>query len=398
MTDGAPARPTLRQNLRSLPREAWILFAGAFVNRLGSFVLPFMTLYLTGLGYRPAQAGLGLASYGVGALLAQGVGGLLADRIGRRNAIIVSMLGGGASALSLLLVDGLWAVVGVVGLMGFLGELYRPASSALVADLVPVQARVAAFSAYRMMLNIGWAVGFALGGLLFDRNPRLLFVGDAATSFGFALVAWRALPHGVRTTKHEERHLERARTSILRDRGFLLFLGAVFLTAVVFMQNASTFALHLNDLGYSASTYGALLALSGVLVVALELPVTSWTQHRRRTTMVAFGALLVGLGFFMLSLADTLPILVLMVIVWTLGQIVESPASSAFVSDRAPEHVRGRYQGALGSMFASAAIVGPLLGTVLYDVSPDLLWIACGGVGLASAVLAIAAGRRPAPA
>jgi len=397
VTDPQPARPTLRQNLRGLPREAWLLFAGAFVNRLGTFVLPFMTLYLTDQGYRPAQAGLGLAAYGLGALIAQGAGGLLADRIGRRNAIIVSMLGGGACALSLLIVDGLWPVVGVVGLMGFVGELYRPASSALVADLVPPHARVAAFSAYRMMLNLGWAVGLALGGLLFDRNPHLLFVGDAVTSAGFALVAWRALPHGVRTTKHEERHLERARTSIRRDAGFMLFLGAVFMTAVVYMQNASTFALHLHDLGFSATTYGALQATNGLLVVLLELPITSWTQHHRRTSMVALGALLVGAGFVSLSVADTLPALVLMVVLWTLGEIVESPASSAFVADRAPEHVRGRYQGAFGSMFAIAAVVGPLLGSALYDVNPDVLWFACGVVGAASAGLALAAGRRPTP-
>jgi MFS family permease len=398
VTDRASARPTLRQNLRGLPREAWLLFAGAFVNRLGTFVLPFLTLYLTRQGYRPAQAGLGLAAYGLGALLAQGVGGLLADRIGRRNAIVVSMLGGGACALSLLEVDGLWPVVGVVGLMGFLGELYRPASSALIADLVPPHARVAAFSAYRMMLNLGWAVGLALGGFLFDRNPNLLFVGDAVTSAGFALVALLALPHGVRTTRHEERHLASARASIKRDTGFVLFLAAVLASAVVYMQNASTFALHLNDLGYSASTYGALQAANGLLVVVLELPITSWTQHHRRTSMVALGALLVGAGFVSLSIADTVPVLVLMVIVWTLGEIVESPASSAFVADRAPEHVRGRYQGAFGSMFAVAAVVGPLLGSVVYDVSPNALWIACGAMGGLSAALALAAGRRPAPA
>ena len=100
-------RPSLRQNLRGLPREAWVLFAGAFVNRLGTFVLPFITLYLRHRGYSAPQAGLGLAAYGMGAIGAQGVGGLLADRIGRRNAIALSMGGGALCALSLGWVDGL---------------------------------------------------------------------------------------------------------------------------------------------------------------------------------------------------------------------------------------------------------------------------------------------------
>ena len=101
-----PERRTLRQNLRGLPREVWVLFIGAFVNRLGTFVLPFITLYLTSRGYSVPQAGLGLAGYGLGAIGAQAVGGLLADRIGRRNTIVLSMLGGATLTLSLVWVDG----------------------------------------------------------------------------------------------------------------------------------------------------------------------------------------------------------------------------------------------------------------------------------------------------
>jgi MFS family permease len=398
VTDDAPARASLRQNLRGLPREAWILFAGAFVNRLGTFVLPFITLYLRGEGYSVPQAGLGLAAYGVGAFGAQGVGGLLADRLGRRNTIVLSMVGGAGCALALLEVRSLWGVVGLVFLMGLAGELYRPASSALIADLVEPAARVAAFSAYRMLLNLGWAVGLALGGLLYDRSTNLLFIGDAATSLGFALVALAGLPHGVRTSRHEERRLRTARESIRADAGFLLALGCVFLTAAVYMQNATTFALHVQDLGYSVSTYGFLQAMNGVLVVLLELPISSWTQHRARTRMMALGALGVGLGFAILSIAAAVPGLLLMVLIWTLGEIVESPATSAFVADRAPEHARGRYQGALGSMYALAAVVSPIVGTAVYHVSPTALWLGCGAVGVVAAASALAAGRRPVPA
>jgi MFS family permease len=273
---GPEARKTLRQNVRGLPREVWVLFIGAFVNRLGTFVLPFITLYLTSRGYSVPQAGLGLAGYGLGAIGAQAVGGLLADRIGRRNTIVCSMLGGALFTLSLVWIDELWTIVSVVLLLGFFGELYRPASSALIADLVAPDARVAAFSVYRMMINIGWAFGLALGGILASESYHLLFFGDAITSGLFAVIAVTALPHGTITTKHEERGRMSAGRSIMADKGFLLVLGAVFVTATVYMQNATTFALHVTGLGYSTRVYGFLLAMNGILVVLFELPISVW--------------------------------------------------------------------------------------------------------------------------
>lgn len=394
-------RRSLRQNLRGLPREVWILFFGAFVNRFGTFVLPFITLYLTHRGYSAPQAGLGLAAYGLGAIGAQGVGGLLADRLGRRTTIAIAMIGGAALTLSLIWVRGLGDIIAVVLLLGFVAELYRPASSALISDLVAPEARVAAFSAYRLCLNIGWAFGLALGGILAAHSYDWLFIGDAATSLAFGAVALVALPHGTRTSRREERRRGHASAGshMAADRGFLLFLGAVFLTAAVYMQNASTFALFVTDhLHYSTKVYGFLQAGNGVLVVLLELPISAWTQHRVRTHMIALGALTVGGGFAILAFVGALPGLMLMVVVWTLGEIIESPATSAFVADRAPEHARGRYQGALGMMYASAAVAGPLVGTSVYHVSPTALWLGCGGVGILAAALALRAGRQPAPA
>ena len=250
-----------------------MLFAGAFVNRLGTFVLPFITLYLTSRGYSVPQAGLGLAAYGLGAMGAQGVGGLLADRIGRRNAIVLSSFGGAGLTLSLVWVNGLWDDRRPSWrCSGSSAELYRPASSALIADLIEPKARVAAFSAYRLALNLGFACGLSLGGILAAHSYHLLFVGDAITSALFGVIALVALPHGTRTTKHEERHLAGAGRSMAADKGFLLFLGAVFVTAAVYMQNASTFALHVVALGYSTKVYGLLQAMNGVLVVLLRAP------------------------------------------------------------------------------------------------------------------------------
>jgi MFS family permease len=390
-------RPNLRQNIRAMPREAWILFIGSFVNRLGTFVLPFITLYLTQRGYSPPQAGLSIACYGLGGFIAQGAGGLLADRLGRRNTIALSMFGAAGFTLALWGASSLAVIYPLMFGIGLFGELYRPASGALIADLVPSEQRVTAFTLYRLAVNIGWACGLALGGLLAERNFSWLFWGDAATSAAFGIIALVALPHGVRTKAHEERHLQKARHAILQDRGFLLFLGAVLVTGIVYSQNVSTLPLYVRDIGFGPATYGMLQALNGTIVVLLELPLIAWTQRHTRTTMVALGQLLIGLGFFSLLFAHALPGLVAMILIWTAGEMIESPMTSAIAADRAPEHARGRYQSAFGSMYGIAWIVGPVLGTSIYASNPDALWVGCGVLGGIAACLALAAGRRPVP-
>lgn len=397
MDPSAPP-PDLRANLRAMPRSAWVLFAGSFVNRLGTFVLPFLTLYLTGAGFSPAQAGGAIACYGLGGLIAQVTGGLIADRLGRRNTIALSMFGASVFTLALWQAESLASVYPITFTLALFAELYRPASGALIADLLPAEQRVTAFTLYRLTVNVGWAAGLAIGGFLADRNFAYAFVGDAITSATFGVIALVALPHGTRTTKHEERHLATARASIVSDRGFLLFLAAVLVTGLVYSQNVATLPLHVRDAGFAVSTYGLLQALNGTIVVCFELFVISRTQRFDRFRMIALGNLLIGLGFATLVAAVTVPTLLVFILIWTIGEMIESPLASAVAADRAPEHARGRYQAAFGSMFGVAWMLGPVIGTTIYQTNPDVLWIACGLGGIAGAWLALAAGRHPAPA
>ncbi len=388
------SRPTLRGNVRAMPRTAWILFGGTFVNRFGTFVLPFLTLYLTSpsRGYSVPQAGLAVASYGLGGIGAVGFGGLAADRLGRRNTIATSMFGGAAFTLLLSQAHTLALIFPLAACVGLTAELYRPASSALLTDLVPSERRVTAFTLSRLAVNLGWAFGLAIGGFLADRSFLWLFVGDAATSAAFGAIALAALPHGVRSARHEERRGEASR-SMLADRGFLLFLGSVFATALIVMQTATTFPLHITTNGLTKADYGLLLSLNGIIIVFAELPITAITMHLKKTRVMALGAFLTGVAFWFVGSARTLPMLTGVVVVWTIGEMVESPVAAAFVADRAPENLRGRYQAAFGTMFALAAIVGPIAGTTLFHARQGAVWGACGVLGVVGAVLALSAGR-----
>ena len=193
-------RQTLFAGLRALPRAAWVLFFGTFLNKFGGFVIPFLTLYLTNRGYTVGQAGLAVSAYGVGNLGASLLGGHLADKLGRRKTILLSMFSGAAMMMLLSQAHSFPGIIVLVALTGLTNEFYRPASQALLADLVPAGQRTTAFAALRASFNAGFAFGPATAGLLAACGYFWLFAGDAATSVLFGLVALFALPRGSRGT------------------------------------------------------------------------------------------------------------------------------------------------------------------------------------------------------
>ena len=377
---------TIRDSLRVLPRAAWILYFGTFLNKFGTFVLPFLTIYVTRLGGAIAQAGLPIAAYGAGTLGACIIGGLLADRFGRRKTIVLSMFSAGAVMLCLSQARTLVGISLLSGLAGLTGELYRPASSALLTDLVPAGQRVTAFSAYRISLNAGWAFGPATAGFLARKSFTWLFVGDAATSVLYGLIAWFALPAGVHGTRADNPIMDTVR--VLRDdKRFRQVLCSSLAIGLVFVQVFSTLSLQITNSGFSPMIYGLTVSLNGVLVVLCELPLTTLTRRYPARRVMALGYLLIGAGFASNVLPRTLPLLAVTVALFTLGEMISMPVGGAYVADLAPSHQRGLYMGSYGMVWAAAFLCGPSLGLLFFSVSPMGLWLACGALGLLGAGL-----------
>jgi MFS family permease len=378
----------LYANLRALPKPVWILFGGTFINRFGTFVMPFLAIYMTREGFTPAQAGLAVSCYGAGHIIASMVGGHLADRIGRRHTIALSMFASAGAMLALSQVHTLPMILTFAFLVGLVGEIYRPAAAALLGDLVTPEQRVAAFGMYRFAINLGFAVGPATAGFLANRSFFYVFAGDAITSFLYGIVAMLLLPHGVRSVASDEKPAEGVRVA-LRDRAFVLFLAATLCMTWIEFQLHSTFPLHIAKMGYPPSTYGLLLSINGVMIVLLELVLTAWTQRFPPRPLIALGYGLTGLGVAMTGLADGVPFLAFTVVIWTMGEMIYAPVTGAFVTGLAPERYRGRYMGLWHSTWSAGMLLGPYIGMQIYERSPNALWVTCFVVGVASAVLAM---------
>lgn len=379
-------RETLLASLRALPRAAWILFAGTFLNKFGGFVVPFLTLYLTGRGYSVSQAGLAVSAYGVGNLAASLLGGHLADKVGRRQTILLSMFSGAAAMMLLSQAHGLALIILLTALTGLTNEFYRPASQALLADLVTPEQRVTAFAGLRVSFNAGFAFGPATAGLLAAYGYFWLFAGDAATSVLFGLVALLALSRGSRSSSQNASWRE-ALGVLRHDRKLHQLLLANFSIGLVFFQLGSTYGMHITQLGFSAAVYGIVLSLNGALIVFCELPLTRLTRKFPARNCMAVGHLLCATGFALNAFAHSVTALVLCMIVLTAGEMIMMPTAAAYLANLAPPEMRGRYMGVAGLTWATALILGPVSGMKLFSAAPTAYWIASATVGVFAAMV-----------
>lgn len=377
---------TLLSSLRALPRAAWILFFGTFLNKFGGFVVPFLTLYLTSRGYSVSETSCAVASYGIGSMMASLLGGHLADHLGRRQTILLSMFSGAATMILLSQARGLPFVVTLTALAGLTNEFYRPASTALLADIVQPGQRITAFAALRVSFNAGFAFGPATAGFLAAYGYFWLFAGDAATSVLFGLVVLFALPHVAHNRQNNASWREALRV-LRRDHRLHQLVLANFAIALIFFQLASTFGLYVTHLGFSPAIYGAVVSLNGALIVFFELPLTRITRRFPRRRAMAVGYIFCAAGYALNALTHSVPGLVLCMLVLTLGEMIAMPTSQAYLADLAPQHMRGRYMGVSGLTWALALITGPALGLRFFSSAPTVYWVACAGLGVLAATV-----------
>ena len=374
-------------DVRALPRPAWVLFGGTFINRFGSFVITFLVLYLTRRGYSATEAGAALALYGAGSIGANLVGGQLADQLGRRNTIALSMFSSATTMLLLSQADTLHWILPLTALAGFTAEFYRPAASALIADLTPQGERLTAYAVYRLAVNAGVAAGPAVAGILAGHNFLYLFVGDALTSLIYGVIALRLLPtesrHAVRTNGGAMAALR----TMKGDRAFLSLLVVSLLSSLVFQQGYSTLPLHVERAGHGSAFYGVMMSVNGTMIILLELSLTTFTRRLAPRAAMALGVLLTGAGFAATGLAFSRFALIVTVVIWTFGEMCFSPVAAAYVADLAPESLRGRYQGVFSLTFSVGLVIAPLMGTALLELNERLLWGMCLVLGILSSFL-----------
>lgn len=378
---------TYRKAYSGLSSSTWLLSLIMLINRSGTMVVPFMTLYLTSpkMGYSVGQAGAVFGLFGLGAFTGAFFGGKLTDRIGFYPVQIITLLGGGILFIILGQVKEYSLICMCTFLVSFVNEAFRPANSTAIAFYSTVENRTRSYALNRLAINVGWAVGSGLGGLLAERSYELLFWVDGITNICAAGLMWLALkPVNFKPSK---KPVDVPRlNSAYNDKKYLAFIIITMLFACCFFQIFTNLPLFFKrELYFSEGYIGALMAVNGIIIALVEMVLVYKLEGRRNNFIyIILGVGLVGVSFLMLNLPGMGYVLALaMIIIVTFGEIFSMPFMNTYWISRTQDYNRGQYAGLYTMAWSGAQCIGPLLGAqVIEYYNFELLWWLVGSLSL----------------
>jgi MFS family permease len=372
------------QQAKGFPWRFWVLFAGTLITSLGgAIILPFLTLFFTdeNIVNPPlpmTQIGLLITLFALCGILSQFIGGYFLDRVGRKIMMVLSLFLSAAAMYGFGFVKSFAWAVPLTLFSGLFGPIFGLASNTVIADMFQSERRMRAYGLLRIASNIGVGIGPALGGFLVAAGSyRMLFNTSAALILFFGLLALILLqetkPNYAQSASEsdEPKHfgdLFGAFKSVFRDRYFMIFCWVSVLALTVYAQMGTTFPIYIRDAyQITPQKFGFMMSLNALMIVLFQYLITRMTENRSKTLMMALGALLFAFGFGSVAFFRSFEWLFLSVAIWTLGEMILTPVSTAFVADLASEEKRGRYMGVFGLAWAMGYAIGPMLGGIFID-------------------------------
>lgn len=386
---------TYQDAYSGLPREAWLLSLVELVNRSGTMVFFFMTLYLTQeFGFSTFKAGQVMSAYGLGALLGTYLGGKLTDILGAYTVQKVSLLLTGTTFIVLGQVTSFLHILVVMFVLALFSETLHPSNATALSQVCPPELRTRGFALNRLAINIGVTIGPLAGGFLALIDYSYLFWVDGLTCLIagtlFIVMFKTNRPPRPEVAPREEAagFVEPAvpakKPSPWKDVYFLKIMGLVFLNGLIFIQMFSTFPLYLREsYGFPENRIGSLIAVNTVIIIVFEMILLNALKKRAPIQLVAIGSLFLGGGFALMPLGRGFAYAAFTVAVWTIGEMLVFPSLTTLIANHSDDASRGNYMGLFSLAFALAFPVGPAIGTFVYDnFGPDIPWLLCGLSGI----------------
>ena len=383
-------------NFRGFSREIWILTLITFINRAGTMVLPFLSKYLReDLDFSYNQVKWILISFGLGSIVGSWLGGKLSDKIGFYKIMIFSLMTSGIAFFGLQFVTSFEGLLVAMFFIMVVADMFRPAMFVSLGAYAKPENRTRALTLVRLAINLGFAAGPALGGLLIMTvGYKGLFWVDGATCILAILIFWIKVKEKKKSKYTDKEHPGEILTnSVFKDRPFWIFLGATLITGILFFQLFTTIPLyHKEQFNLSELQTGLLLTLNGVLIFFLEMPIVSYIERHKinKLKVITLGCLAMAISMYLLLVNQWAGILIIMMLFMTFGEMFVFPFSNSFAMSRAPKGHEGRYMAIFTMSYSTAHILSAEAGMDMIRLfSYQNNWFFMGTLGIIGVLLFI---------
>lgn len=383
-------------NFRGFSREIWILTLITFINRAGTMVLPFLSKYLKeDLHFSYSQVGWIMVSFGCGSILGSWLGGKLSDKIGFYKIMIFSLLTSGFAFFGLQFITSFEGLLIAMFLIMTVADMFRPAMFVSLGAYAKPENRTRALTLVRLAINLGFAAGPALGGLLImSVGYKGLFWVDGASCILAILIFWIKVKEKKKSKFTDKDHPGEVLThSVFKDTPFWIFLTGTLITGILFFQLFTTIPLyHKEQFNLSEFQTGLLLTLNGILVFFLEMPIVSYIEKHKinKLKVITYGCLAMAISIYLLLVNNWAGILIIMMIFMTFAEMFAFPFSNSFAMSRAPKGHEGRYMAIFTMSYSLAHILSAKTGMEIIDrFSYQTNWFFMGTLGVIGVLLFI---------
>lgn len=383
-------------NFKGFSREIWILTLITFINRAGTMVLPFLSKYLKeDLGFSYSQVGWIMVCFGVGSMLGSWLGGKLSDKIGFYKIMIFSLLTSGLLFLAIQFVTSFIGLCISMFVIMSVADMYRPAMFVSIGAYAKPENRTRALTLVRLAINLGFAAGPALGGLIIiSIGYHGLFWVDGLSCIIAILIFWLKVKEKKKSAFSDKEHPGEILThSVFKDKPFWLFLFTCLVSGILFFQVFTTIPLyHREQFNLSELQTGLLLTMNGLLVFFCEMAIVSYVERKKinKVKLVAFGCLLMAISMFLMLINTWVGILTIMMLFMTFAEMFAFPFSNSVALSRAPKGHEGRYMAIYTMSFSLAHILSAKVGMEIIEYYKtdgyQMNWLFMGTLGVLGAI------------
>ncbi len=369
---------------KGLSREVWWLALITLINRAGTMVIPFLSLYLTkSLNFSISDVAWIMSAFGLGSVVGSWLGGKLTDQIGYYKVMTFSLLSTGVLFIVLQFLNTFVFFCLGIFLVMLVADMFRPAMFVALSAYSKPKNKTRSVTLIRLAINLGFSAGPAIGGIIITTlGYGGLFWVDGVTCIAATLVLINVL--NPKTTKQLDDIKVENPKSAYADKAFLIFLAAMLFFGIVFLQYFSTMPIYYKDAHFLTEfEIGILLGMNGFLIFVFEMPLIKWLENTKftKTSLMLFGAVLTGLSFLILNLTNWVGVIVIGMLLMTFGEMIAFPFSNAFAMDRAKKGNQGEYMALYSIAFSIAHIFGHNMGLQLIDnVGFDTTWFIVTGL------------------